>query len=109
MPVPVADIPSGVAVACVVCSGAAFFQARAEWPGGRTRVSRRASACADHVVEAIQLLRAWGHDLDLDGGWLTVLAVDPHARARPAPADADGDADTGAAAFPFYSAPLTGS
>jgi hypothetical protein len=102
MPVPVADIPSGVAVACVVCSGAAFFQARAEWPGGRTRVSRRASACADHVVEAIQLLRAWGHDLGLDDGWLTVLAIDPRARTRPAPAGAGA----GASAFPFYSAPL---
>jgi hypothetical protein len=107
MPVPAADIPSGVAVACVVCSGAAFFQARAEWPGERAPFRRRASACADHVVEAIQLLRAWGHDLDLDGGWLTVLAVDPHARVRAAPADTDADA--GATAFPFYSAPLAGS
>jgi hypothetical protein len=107
MPVPVADVPSSVAVACVVCSGAAFFQARAEWPGGPARIRRRASACASHVVEAIQLLRAWGHDRDLAGGWLTVLAVDPHA--RPHPDQTTASADAGPPGLPFYSAPLTPS
>jgi hypothetical protein len=99
MPVPVADIPPGVATACVACSGAAFFQARAEWPRGGTRVRRHVSACAAHVVEAIQLLRAWGHDCELADGWLTVLAIDPHALARAG----RGSDQPG---LPFYSAPL---
>jgi hypothetical protein len=99
MPVPVADIPPGVATACVACSGAAFFQARAEWPRGGTRVRRHVSACAAHVVEAIQLLRAWGHDCELADGWLTVLAIDPHAHAR----QGRGSDQPG---LPFYSAPL---
>ena len=95
MAVPVAGLPPGIVTACIVCSGAAFFQARAQWPRGRTRVSRHASACADHVVEAIQLLRAWGHDCQLTDGWLTVLAIDPHASRG-----------TAAPGLPFYSAPL---
>lgn len=98
MAVPVADHPPGVVTACIVCSGAAFFQARAEWPRGRTRVSRHAGACAAHVVEAIQLLRAWGHDFELTDGWLTVLAIDPHAPPRTRAGAAPG--------LPFFSAPL---
>jgi hypothetical protein len=98
MPVPVADIPPGIATACVACSGAAFFQARAEWPRGRTRVSRHASACAAHVVEAIQLLRAWGHECELADGWLTVLAIDPQALGF--------HGGSGEPGLPFYSAPL---
>jgi hypothetical protein len=99
MAVPVAEIPPGVATACVACSGAAFFQARAEWPRSGSRVSRHVSACAAHVVEAIQLLRAWGHDCDLTDGWLTVLAIDPRGLARPG----RGSDESG---LPFYSAPL---
>ena len=96
MPVPVADISPGIAMACVACSRAAFFQARAEWPRDPACVSRHVSACAAHVVEAIQLLRAWGHDCDLADGWLTVLAIDP---GRPV----NGSAEPG---LQFYSAPL---
>jgi hypothetical protein len=92
--------PSG-AVACIVCARAAFFQARVEWPAGRERIRRRASACASHVIDAIQLLRAWGHDSQLTAGWLTVLAIDPYALPRLA---ALGIADPG---FIFYSARLT--
>jgi hypothetical protein len=99
MPVPVADISPGVATVCVACSRAAFFRARAEWPHDPARVSRHVSACAAHVVEAIQLLRAWGHDCDLADGWLTVLAIDPQALGRPA----GGDTESG---LQFYSAPL---
>ncbi|MGH3165148.1 MAG: hypothetical protein ACRDN0_04530 [Trebonia sp.] len=98
MALPVADIPLGIATACTVCSRAAFFQARVEWPRDHSRVSRHAIACAAHVVEAIQLLRAWGHDCGLSDGWLTVLAIDPHALGGPGGGAAPG--------LPFYSAPL---
>jgi len=91
--------PSG-AVACALCAREAFFQARVEWAAGRERVRRRSNACASHVIESIQLLRAWGHDSELTGGWLTVLAIDPYAMPRLA---ALGIADPG---FVFYSARL---
>jgi hypothetical protein len=92
--------PTGV-VECTVCTRAAFFQARVEWAAGHERVRRRANACASHVIDAVQLLRAWGHELELAGGWLTVLAIDPYAMPRLA---ALGIADPG---FVFYSAKLT--
>lgn len=101
MTLPVAGIPLGITTACTVCSRAAIFQARAEWPHDRTRVSRHAIACADHVVEAIQLLRAWGHDRGLTDGWLTVLAIDPHALGHHGEGVEPGLA--------FYSAPLVTS
>jgi hypothetical protein len=93
--------PSG-AVACVLCAREAFFQARVEWAAGRERIRRHANACASHVIDAIQLLRAWGHDSELTAGWLTVLAIDPYAMPRLA---ALGIADPG---FIFYSARLSG-
>jgi hypothetical protein len=92
--------PDG-AVACVLCAREAFFQARVEWAAGREHVRRRANACASHVIDAIQLLRAWGHDSEFTGGWLTVLAIDPYALPRLA---ALGIADPG---FIFYSARLS--
>jgi hypothetical protein len=94
-------VTAGGAVACVLCAREAFFQARVEWAAGRERIRRRANACASHVIEAIQLLRAWGHDSEYAGGWLTVLAIDPYALPRLA---ALGIADPG---FIFYSARLT--
>jgi len=93
--------PTG-AVACLLCPREAFFQARVEWAAGPERTRRRANACASHVIDAIQLLRAWGHDSALTGGWLTVLAIDPYAMPRLA---ALGIADPG---FIFYSARLSG-
>lgn len=91
--------PSGVA-ACSVCTRAAFFQACVEWQGGNGLIRRRVNTCASHVIEAIQLLRAWGHVSGLVDGWLTVLAIDPYALPRLA---ALGIADPG---FAFYSAPI---
>lgn len=104
MTVTLRDATSTAAIACTVCTRAAFFQARVEWAAGapgRDRVRRRANACASHVIDAVQLLRAWGHDSELAGGWLTVLAIDPYAMPRLA---ALGIADPG---FVFYSARLT--
>jgi hypothetical protein len=97
----IANVTPNGALACVLCAREAFFQARVEWAAGCERVRRRANACASHVIEAIQLLRAWGHDSELTGGWLTVLAIDPYALPRLA---ALGVADPG---FIFFSARLT--
>jgi hypothetical protein len=89
--------PKG-ATACSTCSRAACFQARIESTAGSEQTRRHANACASHLVEVIQLLRAGARELT--GGWLTVLAIDPYALPRLA---ALGVTDQG---FAFYSAPV---
>ena len=91
--------PSG-AIACSTCPGAACFQARIESPAGPEHTRRHANACASHLVEVIQMLRAWASSSRLAGGWLTVLAIDPYAISRLA----EGVTDHG---FAFYSAPVS--
>ena len=71
-PVPVPNVTPGGAAACNACPRAAFFQVRAEWPPSSGHTRRRANACASHLVEAIEQLRAWARDSHLTGGWLTV-------------------------------------
>jgi hypothetical protein len=90
------------AVACTECGGAAFFQARIEYPAGPEFIRRRANACSGHLIDIIQLLRSWARAQQIaTGSWLTVLAIDPYALPRLA---ALGIADPG---FAFYSAPIT--
>jgi hypothetical protein len=96
------NVTPGGAAACNACPRAAFFQVRVEWPPvqpGHTH--RRANACAGHLVEVIEQLRAWARDSHLTGGWLTVLAIDPYALPRLA---ALGIPEPG---FVFYSAPVS--
>jgi hypothetical protein len=100
MTVPLPNLTPGGAVACALCAREACFQARVEWAAGREPVRRRRNACASHVIESIQQLRAWGHDRELTDGWLTVLAIDPYTMPRLAEL---GSADPG---FIFYSARL---
>jgi hypothetical protein len=89
------------AVACAVCTHAAFFQARIEYPPGPEFIRQRANACSGHLVDIIQLLQAWTRARQLtSGSWLTVLAIDPYALPRLA---ALGVSDPG---FAFYSAPI---
>jgi hypothetical protein len=99
MPAPVANVTPSGAAACHACPRAAFFQVRVEGPPGHAR--RRANACATHLVEVIELLRAWARDSHFTGGRLIVLAIDPHALPRLA---ALGIPEPG---FAFYSAPIT--
>jgi hypothetical protein len=94
----VAHVTPGGAIACSTCPRAACFQARIESPAGPEHTRRHANACASHLVEVIQLLRAGARELT--GGWLTVLAIDPYALPRLA---ALGVTDQG---FAFYSAPV---
>ena len=101
MPAPVPNVTSGGAAACDACPRAAFFQVRIEGPPGHERTRRRANACATHLVEVIERLRAWAGDSHLAGGWLTVLAIDAYALPRLA---ALGIPEPG---FAFYSAPIT--
>jgi hypothetical protein len=98
------EVPHSRAVACTACTACtrpAFFQARVESPAGREFIARRVNACAGHLAEVIQRLRAWARCHDVARGRLTVLAIDPYALPRLA---ALGIADPG---FAFYSAPVT--
>jgi hypothetical protein len=88
------------AAACSACRREACFQARVDPAAGHQHAARRANACASHLVEVIQMLRAWASSSRLADGWLTVLAIDPYAVSRLA---AEGVTDHG---FAFYSAPI---
>jgi hypothetical protein len=88
------------AAACGECGREACFQARVDPAAGHEHAARHANACASHLVEVIQMLRAWASSSRLAGGWLTVLAIDPYAISRLA---AEGVTDPG---FAFYSAPI---
>jgi len=46
------------------------------------RAHRRANACAYHVTDVIEALRAWAEERDLADGRLTILAVEPAAGGR---------------------------
>jgi hypothetical protein len=101
--------PRGAA-ACSMCPRPASFQARVESPdsqsldgqplGGQGHALRRANACAGHLVEVIEGLRAWARARQLTDGWVTALAIDPYALPRLA---ARGITEHG---FAFYTAPL---
>jgi hypothetical protein len=43
---------------------------------------RQANACAYHVTDVIEALRAWAGERDLADGQLTILAVEPAAGGR---------------------------
>jgi hypothetical protein len=43
------------------------------------RAHRQANACAYHVTDVIEALRAWAGERDLADGQLTILAVEPAA------------------------------
>jgi hypothetical protein len=89
------------AAACGACSREACFQARVDPAAGHEHAARHANACASHLVEVIQMLRAWASFSRLADGWLTVLAIDPYAISR---LGAEGVTDHG---FAFYSAPIS--
>jgi hypothetical protein len=88
------------AAACGTCRREACFQARVDPAAGHEHPARHANACASHLVEVIEMLRAWASSSRLADGWLTVLAIDPYAISRLA---AEGVTDHG---FAFYSAPI---
>jgi hypothetical protein len=60
----------------------------------------RANACAGHLVQVIEELRAWARGRRLTNGWVTALAIDPYTLTRLA---ARGITEHG---FAFYTAPV---
>ena len=67
---------------------------------------RQANACAYHVADVVQALRAWAGERGLMGGQLTILAIEPAAGGRqPGGSGAPGGREL-RRAFPFSTIPL---
>lgn len=90
------------------CLRAPCFQVQLE-ASRPQQAHRQANACAYHVTEVIQGLRAWAGERDLAGGQLTILAIEPAAGGRqPAePAGSGQENQPGLRGFAFTTMPLT--
>ena len=64
------------------CLRAPCFQVQLDVARPR-QAHRQANACAYHVPEVIQALRAWAGEHGVADGQLTVLAIEPAAGGRP--------------------------
>jgi hypothetical protein len=84
------------------CAHVPCFQVRLE--ASRPRKSHRQSnACAYHVADVIQALRAWAGERTLVDGQLTILAIEPTAGGR----QPGGPGQPGLRGFAFSTIPLT--
>jgi hypothetical protein len=72
------------------CAEQTCFQVRLEALLGRRLVVHCANACAEHIGELVEGLKAWSHDGGLADGTVTVLAIDPGAEFRRAAGDVPG-------------------
>jgi hypothetical protein len=70
---------------------------------------RQSNACAYHVADVIQALRAWAGQRTLVDGQLTILAIEPTAGGRQAagPDQPGGPDRIGMRGFAFSTIPLT--
>ena len=66
---------------------------------------RRANACAYHVPDVIEALRAWAGEHGMADGQLTILAIEPAASARQS-GQAGGPAQPELRGFAFSTIPL---
>jgi hypothetical protein len=73
---PEACAPSAACDADPRCGHAACFQVQLE-ASQPQQAYRQALACAYHVADVIEALRAWAREHDLAGGQLTILAIEP--------------------------------
>ena len=64
------------------CDGPACFQVRVEASLGRPPVLHWANACAAHIGDLVEGVKAWAHDGNLTEATLTVLVIDPAAESR---------------------------
>ena len=90
------------------CLHVPCFQVRLEASRPR-QAHRQSNACAYHVADIIQALRAWAGERTLVDGELTILAIEPAAGGRqPAgPGGAGGPDQSGLRGFAFSTIPLT--
>ena len=72
------------------CQHVPCFQVRLD--GTRPRQAhRRANACAYHVADVIEAVRAWAAEHGVADGALTILAIEPAAGARQPPGEDQPD------------------
>jgi len=67
---------------------------------------RQSNACAYHVADVIQALRAWAGERTLADGQLTILAIEPAGGGRQ-PEGSGVSAGPGLRGFAFSTIPLT--
>jgi hypothetical protein len=92
------------------------FQVRLE-ASSRGQAHRQANACAYHVADVIQALRAWAAEHDVIDGALTILAIEPAGGGRQPGSSGQGDqgdqgpgpGDPDLHGFPFSRIPLGSS
>jgi hypothetical protein len=86
------------------CGHAACFQVQVE-ASQPEQAYRKALACAYHVADVIETLRAWAREHDLAGGQLTVLAIEPAAGGHH-PGGTTGTKTAALREFAFSTIPL---
>jgi hypothetical protein len=92
------------------------FQVQLE-AASRGQAHRQANACAYHVADVIQALRAWAAEHGVIDGALTILAIEPAAGGRQPGGSGKGDpgdqgsglGDPDLQGFPFSRIPLGSS
>jgi hypothetical protein len=94
--------PAGTCDADPDCRHGPCFQVQLE-AARPHRARRQANACAYHVADVIQALRAWAGERKLMGGQLTILAIESAAGGRQ-PGDAPERPQL--RGFPFTTIPL---
>jgi hypothetical protein len=99
--------PPGACAADSECQHTPCFQVQLEDSGGGQE-HRQANACAYHVAEVIQALRAWAAEHGVIDGALAILAIEPAAGGRlpGAPGQSRGPDDPDLRGFPFSRIPL---
>ena len=86
------------------CGHRACFQIQLE-ASQPQQAYRQAHACAYHVADVIEALRAWAREHDLAGGQLTILAIEPAAGGRQ-PGGTSGSKTAALREFAFSTIPL---
>ncbi len=92
------------------CQHAPCFQVQLE-ASGCGQEHRQANACAYHVAEVIQALRAWAAEHGVVDGALAILAIEPAAGGRRpgGPDQPHGPGYPDLRGFPFSRIPLGSS
>ena len=97
------------------CLHVPCFQVQLE--ARHVQAHRQANACAYHVADVIQALRAWAAEHGVIDGALTILAIEPAAGGRQPGGSGQGDrgdqgsglGDPDLRGFPFSRIPLGSS
>jgi hypothetical protein len=99
--------PPGACAADSECQHTPCFQVQLE-ASGCGQEHRQANACAYHVAEVIQALRAWAAEHGVIDGALAILAIEPAAGGRRpgGPDQSRGPDDPDLHGFPFSRIPL---